>query len=130
MSSAPKAITNAPFWGYPPSSRTETVNNVPFWGYPPSVSGIAGKATTPTYTGPYFNGGAFAVPPAAITGPKVLGADPYLGTFYYNGTMPYPPFAKAPGAAGSGALGYPPFGASNSNKTSDSPYVAPRPRNQ
>jgi hypothetical protein len=52
---------------------------------------------------------------------------PYTGPYYYEGTTPYAPFDTV---KGTGAVGYPLFGAQYFPKTIDSPYVAPRPRNQ
>ena len=87
---------------------------------------------TESFKGPYLNNGVIAVPPAAAsTGKTFNGLMPYAGPFYYEGLVPHTPYATGATIPGSGgALGYPPNGATYSTKTIESPYVAPRPRNQ
>lgn len=87
---------------------------------------------TESFRGPYLNNGVIAVLPAApSTGKTFNGLMPYAGPFYYEGLVPHTPYATGTNIAGSGgALGYPPNGATYSTKTIESPYVAPRPRNQ
>ena len=127
-----QSVTGAPYNDHGMSRINEpgqVVTGAPFNDH--GSSGINEPLRTleaPTYRGPYLNHGVFAVPPASSTGKTFNGVMPYAGPFYYEGSTPVAPNAVP--SIGSGALGYPPFGASSSAKTIDSPYVAPRPRNQ
>ena len=79
----------------------------------PGMAIAAASANSRLYTGPYYENGVLALPQGTTTGPRTPdGPMPYAGPFYYdNGVM------VAPFDAGKA-------------KTIDSPYVAPRPRNQ
>jgi ABC-type phosphate transport system substrate-binding protein len=128
-----QSVTNVPYYDHGWSGINEpgqSVTNVPFYDHDYSQKGTSSAVAIP-FTGPYYNGGAFAAPPA-IAAPAVRGGTsaapvPYTGPYYYEGTTPYAPFDTV---KGTGAVGYPLFGAQYFPKTIDSPYVAPRPRNQ
>ena len=94
---------------------------------PSSVEKLIGGSAADTLTAGTY--------PAIIDGG--LGADvlrggsaapvPYPGPYYYEGTTPVAPFDTF---KGSDSVGYQLSGSQYFPKTIDSPYVAPRPRNQ
>jgi hypothetical protein len=136
----------------------QSVTNVPFYDHDYSQKGTSSAPAAAPYTGPYINNGVFAVPAPIDRFDSSAVPAPYTGPYYYEGLTPHPVFDATVGprfygngmtvyplAPGTGAIGYPPagqngivtsapgypvFGQSYFPKTIDSPYVAPRPRNQ
>jgi hypothetical protein len=114
----------------------QSVSNVPFYDHGWSKVNEPGQSVTnvPFYDHGWSSAETYSTPQT------------YNGPFYYNGAGAYPPFVTTYETPG--ALGYPPFGmtysgsridavdhgardeAGNGAGTIDSPYVAPRPRNQ
>jgi hypothetical protein len=113
-----QVVTGAPYNDHGASRINEpgmSVTNVPFYDHDYSQTGTS--AAPIPYTGPLYYSGTTAYPPFGSPSSAATG----------TGSLGYPPFGVT---TSKGAAGYPLFGASYFPKTIDSPYVAPRPRNQ